>query len=379
MTEPATKSKNLLFESLRGLAAFAVLVFHVQSNGYEGWVPAWAKYGWMGVPLFFALSGFLIARCVLTPAVFEWRDYARNRARRILPAYFANMAILISIANSRYLVTPGWPVDLGIHLGLLHAWFGNGVMGSINGVYWTLSHEWCFYILMAGCAAALRNPSKGWMVAVTILVTGICARWAWVRGFWNAPNGAAHPLCVVADFAFGVLAALYCRRLQVRGALPSPRISGCLAVGACLGICALWQYQEIMDTIPAEKLALGKRESAMLKAFAAHRSFFNIANVMCSFSCSVVVLLAWVHGSKFSTWLKFTPLPWMGQVSYSTYLWHVPILHAMRSLKARGTADGMSPWLENDAAYWSCLLVLVYLVSYLSYKGFEEPYLKRKS
>jgi peptidoglycan/LPS O-acetylase OafA/YrhL len=311
--------KNLLLESLRGLAAGLVLLFHLRLMGPLGWQDGMARYGWSGVVLFFALSGFLIAHSVLRPPVFDWRKYAISRSRRILPAYFANLLFLIVVANSKYLITPGWSGDLAIHVVLLHAWFGGGVIGSINGVYWTLSHEWSFYVYMGLTALLLRQRQWGWLVGMALLLVGFGTRYGWIRGVWTLPNGSEHPLCICAEFGFGVLAATLCHHLERTGKSIRPWVAGlCLGLGMVALVWGLYHYQSYMDKIPVEKLAWGKREDAIYKAFSNHRAWFLGGNFLISAGCGSVVLIGWLYGHRLDRWLKLTPLPWMGRVSYST-------------------------------------------------------------
>lgn len=95
-------------DTLRSAAILAVIFFHVLGYGGADKLPAWfvpvARFGWMGVDLFFVLSGYLIGSQLLRPYrdgqhPSVWRFY-RNRFYRVLPAYFAVLAL--------YLCIPGW-------------------------------------------------------------------------------------------------------------------------------------------------------------------------------------------------------------------------------------------------------------------------------
>jgi peptidoglycan/LPS O-acetylase OafA/YrhL len=80
-------------QALRGVAVLLVLAYHTGL----GWVPA----GYLGVDMFFTLSGFLITRIVtrdIDSSRFRYRDFYYRRARRILPAAFATLLLTVPAA-----------------------------------------------------------------------------------------------------------------------------------------------------------------------------------------------------------------------------------------------------------------------------------------
>src|ERR1700742_911024 len=99
-------------DGLRGLAALYVVVYHVSLRASPGYPDAgalfwvgWFSYGRFAVLVFIVLSGFSLA---LSPARDDWRldgiaAYARRRARRILPPYWAALAFSLAVA---WLIVP---------------------------------------------------------------------------------------------------------------------------------------------------------------------------------------------------------------------------------------------------------------------------------
>ncbi|MET0423113.1 MAG: acyltransferase [Actinoplanes sp.] len=144
-------------DGLRLLAALMVAVFH-----YAGRTPSvekiWsvkpaeafptlhlaAQYGWLGVELFFLISGFVIGLSAWGRPVGA---FARSRVVRLFPAYWP--AVLLTT-----LVVTIWPTvvepkgvsDMLINLTMLHQPFG---VPSVDGVYWTLWSELRFYLLFS--------------------------------------------------------------------------------------------------------------------------------------------------------------------------------------------------------------------------------------
>ncbi|SDE37547.1 Peptidoglycan/LPS O-acetylase OafA/YrhL, contains acyltransferase and SGNH-hydrolase domains [Massilia sp. PDC64] len=87
---------------LRAVAIAVVMLYHLSSHGID--VPGPGQHGWMGVDLFFVLSGYLIGWPVLRDLAAgrmpDWAGFAVGRAWRILPAYLAVLAL--------YLAAPAW-------------------------------------------------------------------------------------------------------------------------------------------------------------------------------------------------------------------------------------------------------------------------------
>jgi len=167
---------------LRAVAILWVMGYHLVSHGPR--LPALANLGWMGVDLFFVLSGFLVGGQVLAACAREsgpdWRDYALRRALRVLPAYLAVLGL--------YQWLPAWRESPG----LAPAWqfltftsnlFPDYARHAAFSHAWSLCVEEHFYLLLPLAAIALsRRPSlrKSAWFCVALLVGGMLARgWAW--------------------------------------------------------------------------------------------------------------------------------------------------------------------------------------------------------
>ena len=95
------------FDALRGIAILSVFIFHIAEVGAFKSLPLLHNFfltGWLGVDLFFAISGFLITRSAinLLSKSNYYQTFYTNRARRILPAYFSTLIILIISFNFFY-------------------------------------------------------------------------------------------------------------------------------------------------------------------------------------------------------------------------------------------------------------------------------------
>jgi len=171
-------------DTLRSLAILAVLVFHFSDfdgeNALPGWMDHIAQFGWMGVDLFFVLSGYLIGSQLLKPytrgeASDLWEFY-RNRIYRILPAYLVVLAA--------YYWIPKWPEFDGMARPWKYLTFTLNLLLPASGPI-TFSHVWSlcveehFYLLLPLLVAVMmRKPSLRKTVAliVGIVLFGVCVR-----------------------------------------------------------------------------------------------------------------------------------------------------------------------------------------------------------
>ena len=167
---------------LRAIAIVWVMLYHAQNMGLQPEPAAAAQWGWMGVDLFYALSGFLIGgqllmACQQSP--LDFKAFYWRRALRILPAY--GVIVLIYFA---------WP-DLREIKQIQPLWqfltFTENLLIVANGKafshVWSLCVEEHFYLVLPPLVwLLLRKPSisKTLWAAGLILLVGMC----WRGGFW---------------------------------------------------------------------------------------------------------------------------------------------------------------------------------------------------
>ncbi len=148
----ASKQRISVINALRAFAALAVAWGHfVAGQGkYLGWS---GKYGYLGVDIFFVISGFVIPWS-LYRSRYVLRDYARfllKRNARLYPPYIASIAITILATN--FVLVPLFHIPRMTVTGrdlLLHFTYLNDLahMRWINVVYWTLAIEFQWYLLI---------------------------------------------------------------------------------------------------------------------------------------------------------------------------------------------------------------------------------------
>ncbi len=352
---------------LRGVAAGWVALFHL-------WMLAGAPKlrigpidltplfgaGFLGVDLFFVLSGFLLGRPFLAWAQGsrgfpDMREFWKRRALRVLPAFYIQLFILLAVA---WFASGASPVSLRQVLAYLSMQFVfiDGVAPLLNGVWWSLPVEWNFYLVL---------PLLGWLFArigwrgavLALLLAAVGYRFA--CHYWllqGRMDGLfAYPAIIqlparIDEFAFGMLVAWF--HLRPRAA--SPRRDNALLLLGLLGAAAIGVVFVPLGDI-----------------FATAQQPWIYLYATCAGLALALVVHAAAARAPLARWLfEGRVLAFIGTVSYSLYLWHSPIYGWAYQ---RGLVD----WLPGPKllSLSLALLPLVLLVSWLSYRCTEHPFL----
>ncbi|MFG5407568.1 acyltransferase [Piscinibacter sakaiensis] len=190
---PAADARLPGLDLLRAIAVVWTMLFHSFVVGGLG--PDWtwlSRHGWMGVDLFFVLSGYLIGGQVLAPLAagrrLDLADFYRRRAFRILPAYLAVLAAYLAWPGFREApgMEPAWKflsftlnlsIDYARHAAFSHAW--------------SLCVEEHFYLLFPLLAIGLMRRRSGAACAVVVALAvlgGLALRaLAWQHGMAEDP------------------------------------------------------------------------------------------------------------------------------------------------------------------------------------------------
>jgi peptidoglycan/LPS O-acetylase OafA/YrhL len=152
------RSRESALDVLRFLAAASVMLYHFGFRGSSAdalqdlaypELAGFAKYGYLGVPVFFMISGYVIPWSIRHRRV---ADFAVSRAIRLFPTYWLCAALLVAVPP----LLGEWRFHLPAHEVLLNVtmvapWFG---ARYIDPVFWTLAIELQFYVVVA-CAAGV--------------------------------------------------------------------------------------------------------------------------------------------------------------------------------------------------------------------------------
>ena len=180
---------------LRAIAIAWVMLYHVTSYGPR--LPRWVESGWMGVDLFFVLSGFLIGSQVLKPYTRgetpQWGQFFVRRALRVLPAYLAVVTLYFAVPAVREspAIQPLWQF-----LTFTQNIFPDYFRARAFSHAWSLCIEEHFYLLLPPVVWLMsKRPSAARvaLAAIATLVAGMLLRaWIWehdVAPFMHLKDG----------------------------------------------------------------------------------------------------------------------------------------------------------------------------------------------
>jgi peptidoglycan/LPS O-acetylase OafA/YrhL len=200
-------SRLVELDSLRGLAAVVVMLFHYTTKFDELFghtTPlAWhAPLGKFGVNLFFIISGFVIFMTLARTA--RAMDFFISRFSRLFPAFWA--AVIVSFLLTHLLGVPGKTVSLetaALNLFMIHGMFG---IPDVDGVYWTLEIELIFYGLAFLLFSTGQATRVHWALLALValrLATHLASTLAGVHISWTLSHLLILPQ--IAWFACGIM------------------------------------------------------------------------------------------------------------------------------------------------------------------------------
>jgi peptidoglycan/LPS O-acetylase OafA/YrhL len=308
-TAPRPGRRLAGLDGLRGLAALYVVVYHVSLRAFPGYpyegAPFWAgwfAYGRFAVLVFIMLSGFSLA---LSPARAGWRldgivAYARRRARRILPAYWAALAFSLAVA---WLVVPqpgrGVPDLMSV---LVNGLLLQNIVGapSPNTAFWSIAFEVQLYVLLPVLLLLVRRRGAVAMVAtVTLVVAAVGIVGPHVARLDTFVIESAPDLAAL--FALGIVSAGIVGAGAARRSWPWPWLA--LAAAAPVLATIVWQGTGwTLGRLYWVDLALAPAIACLLVSVATGRP------------ASLLRLL------------EARPIGGLGASSYSLYLTHAPII-----------------------------------------------------
>ncbi len=170
-------------EYLRGLASLAVAWFHLTSAYIDTWVGATGSLGWLGVDVFFVISGFVIPysiwRAYPDYSVQLFPQFLARRIVRLEPPYICSLALVIVLhhISSQMPGFQGVPPPNDFAQIASHIFYLIPVIGYdwLQPVYWSLAYEFAFYIII-GLSFSLITGVRGtaiWIAICACLILGV--------------------------------------------------------------------------------------------------------------------------------------------------------------------------------------------------------------
>ena len=323
-------------DGLRALAVLAVFLDHSTDR-----VPG----GFVGVDVFFVISGFLITSLLLREAradgVPSIRRFYMRRALRILPALAVCVALVLLLLP-QIIEEPGhsaWSNAEAALLSYMNWWRVEGASGGAIGHLWSLAVEEQFYLV--------------WVLVVWVL----------------AANGRLHWLarvCILGIIAIG----LWRLCLAAAGAAPARTYNGfdtradAILYGCVLAVAPIETWRRRLAQcwiVPMLVLV------AMLPTIAWDSPLLPRGGLTLISLAAAWLLVAAINAEGlFKLALEHPVAVWLGKRSYSFYLWHFPVLS--------GAGLVLPPALDHIPVKFALALAL----AELSYRLVERPFLRLK-
>ena len=323
-------------DGLRGVAVLSVMIYH--SGAIRG--------GFLGVDMFFALSGFLITRLMIeehaATGAINLREFYVRRGLRLLPALFMFLGVW-GIYQALTLPPAFWPVA-GAYIAVVAFYVANwaGIWWYRLGIFghtWSLAIEEQFYLV--------------WPLAILLLLRRVMR-----------PRKAAWILLAIA-----AVSVIWRLDLALAGAserrlywATDTHADG-LLIGAAIAFRlyggTLDRFQRVLKWLgPLSAIGL----TVMLVAVAHNPYYAYGATTLAALATAVIIVDALTERSPVTRLLEARVLAGTGRISYALYLWHFPVFHTLGVLKLPGQyapwADALLAWgLTFAAALGSHLLI----------------------
>ena len=332
-------------DGLRAIAVLSVMLFHGAVPGFSG--------GFVGVDVFFVISGFLITGILLKAMErgnFSLADFYERRARRIMPALF--LVLLFTVVLGWFLLDPFSFTSLGAALTATVLFGSNILFWRVTSYFadafenpllhtWSLGVEEQFYLFFPLFLLGLWKflPRRIGPTLVTVAVISLCIS-AWALG--TGRHTAAFYL--LPSRAFELLLGSLAAWIAFKETIPfaETRIGQALSVvGLASVILSIVMYD---DATP----------------FPGWRALLPTVGAL------LIILYAWPQ-TMVGRLLATRPLVAVGLISYSAYLWHQPVFAFVRAAEVRLTV------LSSLALILFCLVL-----AWLSWRFVEQPFRDRK-
>jgi peptidoglycan/LPS O-acetylase OafA/YrhL len=333
---------------VRGVAIILVVVHHLCHI-----VPGFLRYfggGYLGVDLFFVLSGFLITSLIIEEndrvGSVSLATFYIRRALRLFPAVAAALLVAVIIGSLfGFSFIEFTPLRFASILG----YFTNWVRAYEAPDWWFLSHFWSlaieeqFYLLWpAFLIGLLALPRKAALTIVATLATGSAA--LMIVLYLSGTNPQR------------IYAGSDTRAFQL--------LTGCLASMMVHGKCLpAWLSEKSRNALGSVSLVI------LAGAFVMARPELPVMYVagypVVTLCAALLILHVTLDRSAISRLLQSRILIWFGKRSYGLYVWHFPIFFLIAKLEM--------PWLALFA------VALVVVACALSYRFIELPFLRMKS
>lgn len=330
-------------QGLRALAVILVFIFHLN--------PQWLPGGFIGVDVFFVISGYLISSIILHKKDknnFSFFDFYKGRIKRIVPAYYFMLSIIgivslfiyfnadIRIIFKKELVATSLFFS-NVYFSTLSTYFGAAMQENVFLHTWTLGVEMQFYFILPLVLLYIRNNRVLFYTLLTSTVL-LFSYYSYEIVFNSGQSGAYYSVFArMPEFLVGTLFAMGNRKM---GFLSERK-------GFYLSLLGL-----LLILLSAFILS----EKSLFPAYSSIPACLGTAFILSS------------KENKLANLLSSKLLVYIGMLSYSIYLWHWPIMALFRYYYA-------TPVFSSLQIIY--IVLLTFLCSYFSYVFIENNFVKK--
>lgn len=327
-------------ELLRGLAVILVVIFHLKLNIF--------KSGFIGVDIFFVISGFLMAAAFNDPESNILEFYER-RARRVLPTAFVIFFVFFIVSPFLFLPFETQKVSESFLSMLLLSpnigfWLENGYFDEFTFRpmlhYWSLGVEFQYYLVFP-LLVYFFQARKGWylvLLIISFLISILLTNFSVKTAFFLLPFRLWEFL--VGYFAFQVCSG---DKLNFLGS----KYNSSISLAALLGLVASALYDIPQESFPG---------------------FYALFPTVLSF---IFIAFGLPNSEKLLFGVGYV-LRYLGKISYSIYLIHYPVIFLF-------IYSPFSAWKTIGIADAFVIIFITFSLSVLSYNYLETPFRNRKS
>ncbi len=319
----------------------------------------WCRVGWIGVDLFFVISGLVITSSALSlwerKREIYAREYIARRFSRIAPLHYLTCLLYVAFVVPGMVKTHGFWWHAVTHITFTHN-LTQQTMGSIDGPNWSLAVEMQFYLLVLVLA-----PFLGRLRPLRVLAGAIAIGWVWRGAVFAVAQGRSPRMAdnlvwfgslelpgMLDHFGFGVALAMVFhgdKSGRIRAILHRTR----------------WLWP----------IATAAASYLLMAVFWRNTTFWNswkmvvFWRTLLGATCLLAVVSACAIDDRWFLWLT-RPFRYLGTISYGIYLWHSLVIMAFKPVFAGD---------PQRAFIWTMATTL--LLASLSWHFFEQPMMVR--
>ena len=343
-------------DGLRAIAVVAVILYHAQITilGHQPF-----KGGFIGVDIFFVISGYLITSIILKELAatgsFSFKHFYERRIRRILPALLFVMLVSLPFAWMYFLPSSFIDFSKSILFSLgfssnYYFWHSGHQYGAVSGFLkpflhtWSLSVEEQFYILFPIVLLFTFEYFRKYLIHILILGFVISLGLA----DWNSRNYSSASFYFLHTRIWELLAGSILAYFEITGGEGRVR----------------FKYKILNLILPSLGLFLIGHSILFFNDRMLHPSFYTLSPII-----GVCLIIWFSYKDEIITKILSTKLfAGIGLISYSLYLWHYPIFAFAR----------LTEFTQGSLFNKLLLGTIILLVSIFSYYFVERPARKNK-